>query len=75
MNPTPTQRQAQALAAIRNNTDAVEYLKACLEARKAKMLMLNNIADIRVCQGQAQFCADLLDEILGTTQKSAKRRH
>lgn len=75
MTPNPTQRQQQALEAIRHNSDVIDFLTDCLEERKAKLVYLSDATDLTLCQGQAQFCQQLLDTILGTTQqKSGKRR-
>lgn len=74
MTPNPTPRQRQALEALRNNTDVVDYLTACLEERKSKMLYLRDATDLTLCQGQAQFCQQLLDTVLGTTQQRSGQR-
>lgn len=74
MTPNPTSRQQQALEAIKSQPDVVDYLTACLEERKTKLVFLQDANDIAVCQGQAQFCQHLLDTILGNTQQRSGRR-
>lgn len=63
----PTQQQARALDALRNNRDVVDYLQACLNDTKNRLVTAVDAEAIRVMQGQAQAYQSLLNQIEGKT--------
>lgn len=74
MTTQPTQRQLQALQALRNNDDVVEYLQGLLDESTAKLVGIRDVEDFRVCQGHAQAYQKLIDTILGTTPRRSGKR-
>jgi hypothetical protein len=70
----PDPRQAQALLELRARTDVVEFLQACFEDTKTRLVMQPETDTLRVLQGEARVLQALLGYIIpDTTQQSGKR--
>lgn len=61
----PTPQQARALDALRNNRDVVDYLQACLDDLKNRLVTVVDAEAARVMQGQAQAYQQILNQIEG----------
>lgn len=68
----PNQQQARALFDLRNNRDVIEYLQACLDETKNRLVTVVDEEAYRVIQGHAQAYQKLLNQIEGKTN-SGKR--
>lgn len=68
----PTPAQARALEDLRHNREVHDYLQACLDESKHRLITVVGAEDVRVLQGQAQAYQSLLNLIDGK-QKSGKR--
>lgn len=68
----PTQQQVRALADLRNNRDVIDYLQACLDEIKHRLVTVVDAEAVRVMQGKAQAYQQLLNQIEGKTN-SGKR--
>jgi|AntDeeMinimDraft_6_1070357.scaffolds.fasta_scaffold01437_3 hypothetical protein len=68
----PTAQQARALADLPTDSGVREYVQACLDDTKHRLVTVADSEAFRIIQGHAQAYQNLLDCIEGPT-KSGKR--
>lgn len=69
----PTPEQAKELKALANRAEVIEYLNACLDDAKQRLVTQQEPEAFRVIQGHAQAYQKLLNEIAGPLPPSGKR--
>jgi hypothetical protein len=69
----PTPQQAKALQALQGQSDVLEFMEACLEDAKNRLVTQVELDTLRVLQGEARTYQHLLALTKPQPQQSGKR--